>query len=411
MPANMGDRACAPIVQSGVRRPVILRGRDLIPMISSLESCYEELGQLVESQAALRRVAILMTRGAPPAGVFAAVCGEVARLLEVPGTVVFQYGANGTATVVAEWGEPALGVDRCLPVTGTDALSVVWRTGRACQVTADNDDGPTADLARGLGARLAVGAPIVVEGRLWGMMGALWTEPGPLPSGLHDRLAQFSDFFATAIAIAASRAELAASRARVVAAADETRRRIGRDLHDGPQQRLVSLALDVRAAEATVPSELVDLKAELARVVEGLASAVEELREISHGIHPAILSLGGLRSALKVLARRAPVPVTLRLSGDRRLPERVEVAVYYLVSEALTNVAKHAHASVVEIDLEAAESTLRVTVSDDGVGGAHPEGGSGLIGLHDRIESLGGSIDISSPERGGTRLEVEIPLA
>jgi signal transduction histidine kinase len=195
-----------------------------------------------------------------------------------------------------------------------------------------------------------------------------------------------------------------------VAAADDTRRRIERDLHDGTQQRLVSLALDLRAVEATVPSELIDLKAQLSRAVEGVADAIHELREISRGIHPAILSNGGLGPALKALARRSPVPVTLRLSADRRLPERVEVAVYYLVSEALTNVAKHAQASCVDIDLEAADSVVRITVSDDGVGGADPGRGSGLIGLRDRIESLGGSTEITSPEGEGTRLSIEIPL-
>jgi signal transduction histidine kinase len=371
----------------------------------------DELDELVEDQAALRRVATLVARAARPAEVFEAVCGEVARLLEAPSTKLFQYGADGTASVVAEWGEVArVGVGRSLPVAGNNLLSVVWRTRRAFQMEADQDDGPTRDLARQLGVRSAVGAPIVVEGRVWGMMNALWTDPGQLRSGLEDRLAQFTELVATAIANADSRAELAASRARVVAAADETRRRIERDLHDGTQQRLVSLALDLRAVEATVPSELIDLKAQLSRAVEGVADAIHELGEISRGIHPAILSNGGLGPALKALARRCPVSVTLRLSADRRLPERAEVAVYYFVSEALTNVAKHAHASGVEIDLEAAESVVRVAVIDDGVGGAHPQRGSGLTGLRDRIESLGGSFEVNSPEWGGTQLIIEIPL-
>jgi signal transduction histidine kinase len=376
-----------------------------------LESSHDSLRQLVEEQAALRRVATLVARAAPPAELFEAVCGEVARLLEAPSTKLFQYGSNGTASVVAESGEVAsLGVGHCLPVTGNNLLSVVWRTRRPYQIEADEDDGPTRDLARRLGVRSAVGAPIVVEGRLWGMMSALWTEPGQLPPGIEVRLAQFTDLVATAIANADSRAELAASRARVVAAADDTRRRIERDLHDGTQQRLVSLALDLRSVEAAVPSELIDLKAQLSRTVEGLAGAIDELREISRGLHPAILSKGGLGPTLKGLARRCPVPVSLRISADRRLPERVEVAVYYLVSEALTNVAKHAQASSVEIELEAAESVVRVAVIDDGVGGAHPQRGSGLIGLRDRIQALGGSFQVNSPERGGTQLVIEIPL-
>jgi signal transduction histidine kinase len=271
--------------------------------------------------------------------------------------------------------------------------------------------GPAAARLRQLGVRFGVGGPIVVEGRLWGMIGAVWTEPGRLPAGIEGCLAHVTELVTIAIANADSRTQLSASRARVVAAADETRRGIERDLHDGTQQRLVSLALDARAAEASVPPELVELRAQLSQLAEGLTSAVDDLQEISRGIHPAILSQGGLRAALKTLARRSPVPVKLDLSADRRLPQNVEVAVYYLVSEALTNVAKHAHASVVHVDLEAEDTLLQLSVRDDGVGGAHPEQGSGLIGLRDRIEALGGKIDMASPEGKGTALLVKIPLA
>jgi signal transduction histidine kinase len=271
--------------------------------------------------------------------------------------------------------------------------------------------GALSVLARQLGIRSGVAGAIVVEGRVWGMIAAVWTEPGRLPAGIEGRLAQFTELVATAIANADSRAELSASRARVVAAADETRRRIERDLHDGTQQRLVSLALDVRGAEASVPSELVELRAQLSHVAEGLTGALADLQEVSRGIHPAILSKGGLGAALKALARRSSVHVELDLSAGRRLSESVEVAVYYLVSEALTNVAKHAHASVVHVDLVAGDAVVQLSVRDDGVGGARPEKGSGLIGLRDRIEALGGKIDIASPEGKGTTLLVEIPLA
>jgi signal transduction histidine kinase len=275
------------------------------------------------------------------------------------------------------------------------------------------EDAPGANpaLARQLGVRFGVFGPIIVEGRLWGMIGAVLTEPGRLPAGIEDRLTQFTELVATAIANADSRVHLKDSRARVVAASDETRRRIERDLHDGTQQRLVSLALDVRAAEAAVPSEMVELKTQLSQVAEGLAGALDDLQEISRGIHPAILSQGGLGAALKTLARRSAVPVELDLSADTQLPESVEVAVYYLVSEALTNAAKHAHASVVHVDLEAEDSVVQLSVRDDGVGGARPEQGSGLIGLRDRIEALGGTIDLVSPKEKGTTLLVKIPLA
>jgi signal transduction histidine kinase len=242
-------------------------------------------------------------------------------------------------------------------------------------------------------------------------MTAGWIESGHLSAGVEGRLAQFTELVGTAIANAASRVELAASRARVVAAADETRRRIERDLHDGTQQRLVSVALDLRAAENSTPSELVDLRAQLSRTGEGLAAAVEDLQEISRGIHPAILSQGGLEPALKALARRSSVPARLDLSVDRGLPENVEVAAYYVVSEALTNVAKHAQASVVRVGLDTGEAMVRLSIEDDGVGGAEPGHGSGLIGLRDRIEALGGRVEIASPPGKGTTLRVEIPVA
>jgi signal transduction histidine kinase len=210
---------------------------------------------------------------------------------------------------------------------------------------------------------------------------------------------------------AALRDAVAASRARIVATADETRRRIERDLHDGAQQRLVALALDLRAAQTAVPPELGELQAELSRVAEGLASALDELQEFARGIHPAILAEGGLGPALKTLARRSPVPVELDVRAEPRLPERVEIAAYYVVSETLTNAAKHAHASVVHVEVESADGALRVSVRDDGAGGADPARGSGLVGLRDRVEALGGAITIQSPPGAGTSVDVELPIS
>lgn len=207
-----------------------------------------------------------------------------------------------------------------------------------------------------------------------------------------------------------SRAELAASRRRIVAASDQTRRWIERDLHDGTQQRLVSLGLELRSAELTVPPELAEVKVQMSRVAEGLDGALEDLREISRGIHPAILSEGGLVPAIKALARRSAVPVELDARAEARLPERIEVAAYYVVSEALANAAKHAKASAVHIDLEARGDFLHLSVRDDGIGGAGPARGSGLVGLTDRVEALGGTIAIASPIGEGTTLVVELPL-
>ncbi len=198
-------------------------------------------------------------------------------------------------------------------------------------------------------------------------------------------------------------------RARIVATADATRRRIERDLHDGAQQQLVSLALELRAAEEAVPPELGELRAELSRVVDGLTSVLDDLREIAHGIHPPILAEGGLGPALKTLARRSPMPVELDVRAKGRLPEPVEVTAYYVVSEALTNAAKHAHASVVQVGLDADDAVVHLSVRDDGVGGAAPDQGSGLTGLRDRVETLGGTIQIGSPAGSGTSLLVDIP--
>jgi signal transduction histidine kinase len=236
------------------------------------------------------------------------------------------------------------------------------------------------------------------------------TKGDPFPPDTEDRMANFTELVATAIANADSRAELKASRARVVAAGDEARRRIERDLHDGTQQRLVSVGLELRAAQAMVPPDVPDLTAQLSHVAEDLAAAVTDLQEASRGIHPAVLSRGGLGPALRTLARRSALPVELDLRVDRRLPERIEVAAYYVVSEALTNAAKHAHASVVEVELEADDATVRLSIRDDGVGGADPTRGSGLVGLRDRIEALGGKIQVASPAGSGTSVVVQIPI-
>jgi len=223
-------------------------------------------------------------------------------------------------------------------------------------------------------------------------------------------LAEFTELVATAIANTANRAELDASRARIVATADATRRQIERDLHDGAQQQLVSLALELRAAEETIPQGLAELRAEVSGVVDGLTRVLDDLREIAQGIHPAILAEGGLGPALKTLARRSTIPVKLDVMAGDRLPEPVEVAAYYVVSEALTNAAKYARASVVHVEVETGDGILRVAVRDDGLGGADPASGSGLLGLKDRAEAVGGKITLESPRGVGTSLYVELPL-
>ncbi len=223
------------------------------------------------------------------------------------------------------------------------------------------------------------------------------TRRGPFPSDAAGRLADFTELVATAVGNAQSRAELGASRARIVAAADETRRRIERDLHDGTQQRLVSLGLELRLAQGMVPAELRELEAKIGKVADELNGVVEDLREIARGIHPAILSEGGLGPALRTLARRAAIAVEFDVAAPARLTEPIEVAAYYVVSEALTNATKHAQASVVCVAVEERSDRLHLSIRDDGVGVVDPARGSGLIGLRDRVEALGGSFEVSGP--------------
>jgi signal transduction histidine kinase len=249
-----------------------------------------------------------------------------------------------------------------------------------------------------------------VEGDVWGAM-TMYSLVTEIPAGVEDRLLEFVELLATAIANAQSRSDLLASRARVVAAADESRRRIERDLHDGAQQQLVALGLRLRAAQTAVAPCQERLKEQVTSTIHGLTGVMENLREISRGLIPGILTKSGLHPALKSLARRSPVPVKLSVGACRCLPEPIQVAIYYTVSEALTNVAKYADASVVDVRLTVRDTTVRLTIHDDGVGGARVGGGSGLVGLKDRIEALGGSLTVDSPVGGGTSLLSAIPIA
>jgi signal transduction histidine kinase len=265
-------------------------------------------------------------------------------------------------------------------------------------------------VARELGVRSTVGCPITVEGRLWGLIGVNSARPEPLPADTEARLADFAELVATAIANTEAQAALTASRARIVATADQTRRRIERDLHDGAQQRLVSLALRLRGAAAAIPPEQDEVHQELASVGSDLDEVLGELRELSRGIHPAILSEGGLGPALRTLARRSVVPVELRVGSEGRLPERVEVTAYYVAAEALTNVAKHAGASMVQVEVDSDDGLVRLSIRDDGLGGADPARGTGLVGLKDRVEATGGTLRVQSRPGQGTALLVELPI-
>jgi signal transduction histidine kinase len=255
-----------------------------------------------------------------------------------------------------------------------------------------------------------VAVPIVVDGTLWGVMAVGSRETEPLSADFERRLAKFTELLATAIANAENRSELAASRRRIVAASDDARRRIERNLHDGTQQRLVSLGLAVRAAEANLAPERQDVQDQLSRLAMGLADAVEDLQEISRGIHPAILSKGGLGPALQTLAHRSDIPVNLDITTDARLAEPIEVAAYFVASEALANAAKHSQASRIDVSLERRDGNLVLSVRDDGVGGADAARGSGIVGLNDRVEALGGSLRVDSRPGEGTHIVAQLPL-
>jgi signal transduction histidine kinase len=220
----------------------------------------------------------------------------------------------------------------------------------------------------------------------------------------------FTELVATAVSNATTYSQLLASRARIVAAGDEARRRIERNLHDGVQQQLVALALELKTLEASLPPGLEQAQEDLGRLQAVLESVLDDVREISQGVHPATLSQWGLGPALRTLARRSPVPVELEIDLRDRLPDSIEIAAYYAVSEALANVAKHAEASYVSVEVTLRAGWLQATIRDDGVGGAEVGAGSGLAGLVDRVEALGGRLSVVSPARQGTTVTVALPL-
>jgi PAS domain S-box-containing protein len=370
-----------------------------------------EVARLADEQAALRRVATLVAREAPPEEVFAAVAAEAGRLLPVEDTAMLRYEDDETATVVASWGKRGdhLELGTRMQVGGENLTALVRRTGRPARM----DDYATATGAigthlRSLGIRSAVGCPIVVHGRLWGIMIAAQGMAEPLPTGTEWRIGKFTELVATAISNVQARSDLAASRARIVAATDEERRRVVRDLHDGAQQRLVHTIVTLKFGLKALQANQEDGPALVAEALDHAQHATAELRELSHGILPTVLTRGGLREAVRALASRTPVPVEVTVTEDR-LPAAVEGTAYFVVAESLTNVAKHARATAATVQARVEDGTLQLQVRDDGAGGAHPEG-SGLVGLADRLAALDGQLRVESPPGGGTLVAADIPL-
>jgi signal transduction histidine kinase len=378
--------------------------------LASIEA-REDIRRLAFEQAALRRVATLVAEGVPATELFAGVAEEIAHVLDVAGVTLDRYESDATTTVLGTYGDtnPNFTVGSRWPLDGPSLAASVLETGGPARFDDYSELPGTIAAAMREGRSISTAAvPILVDGRVWGVICVCASQSELLPRDIETRLRDITELVATAVSNATTRAELIASRARIVAAGDEARRRIERDLHDGIQQRLVSLVLRARATKTRRPTPD-ELQSELSFIADDLLAALDEIREISRGIHPAILSEAGLGPALNSLARRSAVPIALDLNLESRLEDSLEAAAYYVTSEALTNVVKHAEASAVELQVRCRHGFLELLIRDDGVGGADASRGSGIVGLIDRVEALGGTITVVSPVGDGTTLDVRLP--
>lgn len=366
---------------------------------------------LANEQAALRRVATLVAQGASPEDLFSAVAHEVAGIIDIPIVGVNRYETDGTFTMLGLSGDTHFTVGSRWPVEDEGMSGLILATGQPAR----KDDytampGPLGEVLREDETSATVGAPIVVNGGIWGFMVAAAKPDRPIPRDTEERLVRFTELIATAVSNATARTDLLTSRARVVSASDETRRRLERDLHDGIQQWLVALALRARKA-AGLSAAGQSTMHELSGLADDLVAVTDELREISRGIHPAILSDAGLDDALEALARRSAIHVDLDVDFHSRFDPTVEATVYYVVAESITNAAKHAQTSTVVVCGKLRGESIELEIKDDGVGGADPRRGSGLIGLRDRIDTLGGTISFASPPGAGTTIRVSLPAS
>jgi signal transduction histidine kinase len=388
--------------------PRLAQFTDLVATAVANAETRAGLARLAEEQAALRRVATLVAHGAPPEDVFAAVANEVERLLSVDMANVCRYESDATVTFVAS-ARQGLPIGSRWPLRDTNLATLVFDTGRPARIDKYADaTGALAEGIREAGIRSAVGTPIIVEGRLWGFVAAGSSQEQPLPPDTEARLASFTELVATAISNTEARTEVAASRARLVAATDDERRRVVRDLHDGAQQRLVNTIVTLKMVSDALRNDEDAAPALVSEALELAEQANADLRELAHGILPTVLTKGGLHRGVDALASQTPVPVEIDVSVGR-LPTAVEATAYFVVAEALTNVAKHARAGHAEVMAQIEDGTLTVQVRDDGVGGARPDG-SGLVGLRDRVAALDGRLRVESPADGGTLIAAAIPL-
>ena len=390
-----------------------LASAELQAVEGNLEVKLAEVGRLAQEQTSLRRVATLVAAEAEPERVFEAVSEQCARVLGTGSAAVFRF-EEGRALVVGRFDREGIGafpLGAEAPLDGESAIAIVHRTGSPARIDDYSElEGEVAEIMRQTGARFTIAAPIVVAGRVWGAVAVTSRSVGITPDEGETRLRDFSELVSIAVAGAEARRELRASRSRLVQASDEERRRLERDLHGGAQQRLVSMRLALRLAREKLESDPA-LAAELLESARSeLDGALSELRELAQGLHPGILSEGGLGAALSALAERAPLPVLVAGTPAEPLPEPLEIAAYYVVAEALTNAVKHADATKVTVSVSRDADDVVVTVRDDGRGGADPALGSGLVGLRDRAEALGGTLEVESPSDGGTVVRALLPL-
>jgi signal transduction histidine kinase len=382
-------------------------------MAGSLERSRDDLDRLLLEQGALRRVATLVAQGAEPARIFETVTREVGLLSGADLAGMERYESDTEVTAVAVWSrdqQAELPIGRRFDLRGPSISAAVLEQEALVRIDSfEGAGGPLAEEAHALGILSSVGCPVLVGGRLWGVIAASSKREAAFSAEAHLQIGAFTELVATAIANADSRDELIASRARIVTAADEARRRIRRDLHDGGQQRLVHALITLKLARRSLEESGPKTEDLIDEAVEHTEGAVAALRELSHGILPSVLTRGGLRAGVEAVVARMPLPVDVDI-GEERFPPGVEATAYFVVSEALTNVVKHSGAERAQVVAHASEGVLRVEIRDDGVGGATATGGSGLAGLRDRVAALAGTLAIQSPSGGGTRIVLTLPL-
>jgi signal transduction histidine kinase len=394
-----------------VEEPCVALDRSSADLAVENERLQRELRARLEEERALRRVAMLVAQEHAPEVVLTVVAEEVARHLGADAAMTARYDGPARATVVSDWSAPGLApfpVGSQIEISSETAMARVYTTVAPARVDSyEGMPGEYPEQLRALGIRASVAAPVLVNGQLWGAVAA-GSAADPFTADSEARLGAFAELVAQAIGNIDARIKLEASRARIVEATDAARRRIERDLHDGAQQRLVGLALSLRlAARRAEPATA----AAIERCLDELSTALAELRDLARGLHPAVLTEHGLLPALRMLATRSAVPVDLDSDFAGRLPATHETALYFVAAEALTNVAKYSRASAATVTLRGDGQWAEISVTDDGVGGARPERGSGLRGLADRVEALGGHLTVASAAGKGTTVRARVAVA